>query len=197
MRDGLVVAPADGRVSLIAQALPPPELGLGDRPLTRVSIFMNVFDCHVNRARSRGRIEQIVYRPGTFLNAELDKASEDNERNALVIGTRARAASAWCRSPAWWRGASSASCKEGQAIGAGERFGLIRFGSRVDVYLPDGVEAAGLRGPDRGRRRDRDWPISGAGDRGLDLPRQLTIRNAAFSPRARRNGVSGPGACYI
>src|SRR3954451_25432862 len=81
----LVVSPADGRVSLVANALPPPELALGDKALPRVSIFMSVFDCHVNRAPVSGRIERIVYTPGKFLNADLDKASEDNERNALVI----------------------------------------------------------------------------------------------------------------
>ena len=140
VRDGIVVSPADGRVSMIAQVLPPAELGLGDRPLTRISIFMSVFNCHVNRSPVAGRIERIVYRPGAFINAELDKASEDNERNSLVIGDGAAAASAWCRSQAWWRGALSRSCAEGQSIGAGERFGLIRFGSRLDVYLPDGVK---------------------------------------------------------
>ena len=83
--DRLVVSPADGRVSLVANVVPPPALALGDKPLPRVSIFMSVFDCHVNRAPVSGRIERIVYTPGKFLNADLDKASEDNERNALVI----------------------------------------------------------------------------------------------------------------
>ena len=87
MRDGLVVSPADGRVSLIATAVPPPELDLPQEPMKRVSVFMNVFDCHVNRSPVPGRIAQILYTPGLFLNAELDKASEDNERNALVIET--------------------------------------------------------------------------------------------------------------
>ena len=83
----LVVSPADGRVSLVANAVPPPELALGDKPLPRVSIFMSVFNCHVNRSPVAGRIDRIAYRPGTFINAELDKASEDNERNSLVIST--------------------------------------------------------------------------------------------------------------
>jgi phosphatidylserine decarboxylase len=140
VREGIVVAPADGRISMITQVLPPAELGLGNQPLTRVSIFMSVFNCHVNRAPVAGRIERIVYRPGAFINAELDKASEDNERNSLVIGT-----------PQGTIGvvqiaglvARRIVCfvREGQAIGAGERFGLIRFGSRLDVYLPDGVTA--------------------------------------------------------
>ena len=85
VRDGLVISPADGRVSRVVHASPPAELGLGDKPLPRVSIFMSVFDCHVNRSPVTGRIERIVYRPGKFLNADLDKASEDNERNCLVI----------------------------------------------------------------------------------------------------------------
>ncbi len=136
--DKLVVSPADGRVSLVANAVPPPELALGDRPLPRVSIFMSVFDCHVNRSPVSGRIERIVYTPGKFLNADLDKASEDNERNALVItGTAGRVgvvqiAGLIARRIVCW-------VKEGQEIGAGERIGMIRFGSRVDVYLPAGT----------------------------------------------------------
>src|SRR3979411_1472726 len=91
LREGLVVAPADGRVSLVVNAVPPPELGLSDRPLPRISIFMSVFDCHVNRTPVSGRIERMVYRAGKFISADLDKASEDNERNAFVIaGARAR-----------------------------------------------------------------------------------------------------------
>jgi phosphatidylserine decarboxylase len=134
------VAPADGRISMIAQVLPPAELGLGDRPLPRISIFMSVFNCHVNRSPVAGRIDRIAYRPGKFINAELDKASEDNERNSLVIST-----------PNGRIGVTQIAglvarrivtfVKEGQTIGAGERFGLIRFGSRLDVYLPEGTAA--------------------------------------------------------
>src|ERR687886_2170625 len=87
LRDGLIVSPADGRVSLIVTAVPPPESGLPPTPMTRISVFMNVFDCHVNRSPVTGRILRLVYTPGLFLNAELDKASEDNERSALVIET--------------------------------------------------------------------------------------------------------------
>jgi len=136
--EGVVVAPADGRVSLVVNAVPPPELSLGERPLPRVSIFMSVFDCHVNRAPVTGRIERIAYTPGKFLNADLDKASEDNERNALVIvsGTArigvVQIAGLVARRIVVW-------IKEGQDIGAGERIGMIRFGSRVDVYLPTGT----------------------------------------------------------
>jgi len=122
VREGIVVAPADGRISMIAQVLPPAELGLGDRPLPRISIFMSVFNCHVNRSPVAGRIDRIAYRPGTFINAELDKASV-----IQIAGLVARRIVSFVR--------------EGQSIGAGERFGLIRFGSRLDVYLPEGTRA--------------------------------------------------------
>lgn len=165
LRDGLVVAPADGRVSLVVQAVPPPELGLGNQPLPRVSIFMSVFNCHVNRSPVTGRIEKIIYKPGKFINAELDKASEDNERNSLVIST-----------PAGQIGVTQIAglvarrivsfVREGQSLTAGERFGLIRFGSRLDIFLPAGTKPlvaegqtacagetvlADLRGEDSGR----------------------------------------------
>jgi phosphatidylserine decarboxylase len=138
VREGLVVAPADGRVSRIVNALPPPELELGDRPLPRVSIFMSVFDCHVNRSPLGGRVERIVYKPGKFINADLDKASEDNERNALVIavgGNRigvVQIAGLVARRIVCF-------VREGAALTPGERIGMIRFGSRVDVYLPAGA----------------------------------------------------------
>jgi phosphatidylserine decarboxylase len=137
--EGIVVAPADGRVSLIAQASPPPELGLGDRPLPRVSIFMSVFNCHVNRSPVAGRIERIVYRPGKFINAELDKASEDNERNSLVIATPGGRIGVVQIAGLVARRIVS-FVREGQSLAAGERFGLIRFGSRLDVYLPEGAK---------------------------------------------------------
>jgi len=140
IREGLVVSPADGRVSLIAPVLPPAELGLGDQPLLRISVFMSVFNCHVNRAPVAGRVDRIAYRPGLFINAELDKASEDNERNSLVISTpTARIGVVQIAGLV----AKRIVCfvREGQAIGAGERFGLIRFGSRLDVYLPPGTKA--------------------------------------------------------
>ncbi|WP_430911119.1 phosphatidylserine decarboxylase [Methylobacterium sp. sgz302541] len=140
--EGLVVSPADGRVNLIATVLPPPELDLPQEPMTRISVFMNVFDCHVNRMPVAGRIAQIHYTPGLFLNAELDKASEDNERNGLVVespqgGAIVRVgvvqiAGLVARRIVGFVGA-------GNTLAAGERFGLIRFGSRVDVYLPAGT----------------------------------------------------------
>lgn len=138
LREGIVVSPADGRVSRIANAVPPADLALGDRPLTRISIFMSVFDCHVNRSPVAGRIEKIVYQPGKFINADLDKASADNERNSLVIATNgARVAVVQIAGLVARRIVCFA--REGQPLGAGERFGMIRFGSRLDVYLPDGT----------------------------------------------------------
>ena len=136
----LIVSPADGRVSLIDHAVPPRELGLGSDPRLRICVFMNVFNCHVNRAPIAGKIETIAYKAGKFLNAELDKASEDNERNGLVIDTGAekvavvQIAGLVARRIVCW-------AREGETIEVGERFGLIRFGSRLDVYLPAGAVA--------------------------------------------------------
>jgi len=135
--DGLVVAPADGRISQVTNALPPSELGLGGGPLPRVSIFMSVFDCHVNRSPVAGRIARMVYRPGKFLNADLDKASEDNERNGFLIeATGFRIAVVQIAGLIARR--IVPFVREGQNVAAGERIGMIRFGSRVDVYLPEG-----------------------------------------------------------
>jgi phosphatidylserine decarboxylase len=138
VRDGLVVAPADGRISQVVNALPPPELRLSERPLPRISIFMSVFDCHVNRSPIAGRIERIVYRKGLFLNADLDKASEDNERNALLIAS-GRALIGVVQIAGLIARRIVPFVQEGQSVAAGDRIGMIRFGSRVDVYLPEGV----------------------------------------------------------
>jgi len=138
IRDGIVVAPADGRASRIVNAVAPKELELGERPLPRVSIFMSVFDCHVNRSPLAGKIERMIYHHGAFLNADLDKASEDNERNCLVIASgRVRIGVVQIAGLV----ARRIVCfvREGATVGAGERIGMIRFGSRVDVYLPEGV----------------------------------------------------------
>jgi len=140
VRDGIVVAPADGRVSRIASAMPPAELDLGARPLPRISIFMSVFDCHVNRSPVAGRLERMVYRAGKFLSADLDKASEDNERNALVIAN-ANARIAVIQIAGLVARRIVPFVREGDAVAAGQRIGMIRFGSRVDVYLPEGVRA--------------------------------------------------------
>ncbi|MFV0295355.1 MAG: phosphatidylserine decarboxylase [Hyphomicrobiaceae bacterium] len=138
LRDGLVISPADGRVQLIETVRPPAELGLDAEERVRISIFLSVFDVHINRAPVAGLIERSVYVPGAFLNAALDKASEENERRGIVIaqsdGNRigcVQIAGLVARRIVTFKG-------EGANIGAGERFGLIRFGSRVDVYLPPG-----------------------------------------------------------
>jgi phosphatidylserine decarboxylase len=139
VREGFVVSPADGRVSCVINALPPKELQLGERPLPRVSIFMSVFDCHVNRSPIAGRIERIVYHKGLFLNADLDKASEDNERNAFVIaGASERVGVVQIAGLI----ARRILCfvRVGEMMSAGGRIGMIRFGSRVDVYLPYGTK---------------------------------------------------------
>ena len=136
-REGLLVAPADGRISMVTHALPPPELGMGDAPLPRISIFMSVFDCHVNRSPLAGRIERIAYRAGVFLNADLDKASEDNERNSFLIAAPGVSIAVVQIAGLVARRIVSFT-SEGQSIEAGQRLGMIRFGSRVDVYLPVG-----------------------------------------------------------
>ena len=138
-REGLLVSPADGVISLIEPAVPPEELGMGPEPLTRVSVFMNVFDCHVNRVPIGGTIAAVAYRPGKFLNASLDKASVDNERNGLAI-TRADGRQVGVVQIAGLV-ARRILCevKPGDVLETGARFGMIRFGSRVDVYLPPGV----------------------------------------------------------
>lgn len=138
-RENVMISPADGVVSLLEPAIPPAELELGDEPMTRVSVFMSVFNCHVNRVPTAGKITKVAYTPGKFLNASLDKASKDNERNGLTIelddgrqygvvqiaGLVARRILCWS--------------KEGDVMERGERFGLIRFGSRLDIYLPEGA----------------------------------------------------------
>lgn len=140
---GLVIAPADGRVSHVGPAVPPRELDLPEDGWIRVSIFMNVFNCHVNRAPVGGRILRVAYKPGRFLNAELDKASEDNERNGLVLETGDRAGAGTVIGVVQIAGlvARRIVCwvKEGETIPAGDRFGMIRFGSRLDVYMPAGT----------------------------------------------------------
>ena len=140
LREGLVVAPADGRVSRVVNAVPPPELGLSDRPLPRISIFMSVFDCHVNRSPIAGRIEKMVYRAGKFINADLDKASEDNERNCFII-TSPRARIGVVQIAGLIARRIVPFVQEGQTVTSGDRIGMIRFGSRVDVYLPEGGRA--------------------------------------------------------
>ncbi len=138
-RPGLILSPADGIVSLIEPAVPPSELGLPDVALTRVSVFMSVFNCHVNRAPAPGEITTIAYRPGKFFNASLDKASKDNERNSLVIRMDDGQDLAVVQIAGLVARRIVCFVKPGDRVRSGERFGLIRFGSRLDVYLPQGV----------------------------------------------------------
>jgi phosphatidylserine decarboxylase len=139
MREGLVVAPADGRVSQIVNIVPPPELELGVRALPRISIFMSVFDCHVNRSPVGGRIARVAYQPGKFLSADLDKASQENERNAFVIVTPSGQRFAMIQIAGLVARRIVAFAHEGEPVAAGQRVGMIRFGSRVDLYLPEGT----------------------------------------------------------
>ncbi|MEO9895218.1 MAG: phosphatidylserine decarboxylase [Paracoccaceae bacterium] len=140
IQDGLIISPADGVVSLIEKAVPPAELGMSDQALTRVSVFMSVFNCHVNRAPIGGKIVSIAYRPGKFFNASLDKASSDNERNSLCIQMEDGRQIAVVQIAGLVARRIVCFSSEGDDIRTGERFGLIRFGSRLDVYLPEGVQ---------------------------------------------------------
>ncbi|MBF9038793.1 phosphatidylserine decarboxylase [Rhodobacterales bacterium LSUCC0246] len=139
-RAGVMVSPADGVVSLLEPATPPAELGLGDAPMTRISVFMSVFNCHVNRIPAAGRITAVAYHEGKFLNASLDKASSDNERNGIAVelsdGRKygvVQIAGLVARRILCWSVVD-------EAMERGQRFGLIRFGSRLDIYLPEGAE---------------------------------------------------------
>jgi phosphatidylserine decarboxylase len=139
-KEGLIVSPADGVVSLIEKAVPPAELGMPEYALTRVSVFMNVFNCHVNRAPIAGNVKAIAYRPGKFFNASLDKASVDNERNSLCIEMSDGRQIAVVQIAGLVARRIVCFVEKDRGLQTGERFGLIRFGSRLDVYLPDGVE---------------------------------------------------------
>ncbi len=136
----VVVAPADGKVQMIAKLKAPRELGFGDEEFTRVSIFMSVFNVHINRTPASGKILKAVYIKGKFFNANLDKASTDNERQLLAMETESGKKIAFVQIAGLVARRILCFAKEGQTYEAGERFGLIRFGSRLDVYLPEGVE---------------------------------------------------------
>ena len=138
-RVGLLVSPADGIISLIEKAVPPEELGMSPEALTRVSVFMNVFNCHVNRAPIAGDVVSIAYRAGKYFNASLDKASSDNERNSLALKIADGRQIAVVQIAGLVARRIVCFVKKSQVMRTGERFGLIRFGSRVDVYLPEGV----------------------------------------------------------
>jgi phosphatidylserine decarboxylase len=134
----LVISPADGAVCMISDVVPPGDLDLGIEPLTRVCIFMNVFDVHINRAPMQGQIRKVVYVPGKFLNADLDKASEDNERQLYTLRTETGVDVGFVQIAGLVARRIVRFVREGDRVLAGERIGLIRFGSRVDVYLPKG-----------------------------------------------------------
>ena len=139
-RAGLVISPADGVVQMIERAIPPEELGMGPDARTRVSVFMNVFNVHVNRAPMDGEITNVSYRKGQFLDASLDKASEANERQSVRMTTTDGKDIAFVQIAGLVARRILCQLKEGDKVRAGERFGLIRFGSRVDVYLDHGME---------------------------------------------------------
>jgi len=136
-REGLVVSPADGLIVAIAKVNPPSELGLKDGKWQRISIFLNVFDVHINRIPMDGRIKKSVYYPGKFFNASLDKASEFNERQSLVLEVKKGQEIAFVQIAGLIARRIRCDVQENQQVQAGERYGLIRFGSRVDLYLPE------------------------------------------------------------
>jgi phosphatidylserine decarboxylase len=153
--EGLIVAPADGLITLIKQMEPPRELvqddgngtpGLPDGLVTRISIFMSVFDVHINRAPIGGTVRRVVYIPGKFLNADLDKASEENERQHIMIEQNDGRAVGFTQIAGLVARRIVPFVKPGDIVAAGQRVGLIRFGSRVDVYLPAGTEPQVLVG---------------------------------------------------
>jgi phosphatidylserine decarboxylase len=145
-RDGLVIAPADGRVVSVGPAAPPAELGFGDAPMLRIGIFLNVFDVHVNRMPMAGRVVKRAYHAGKFLNASVDKASEENERMAIRLATGEGNDIAVVQIAGLVARRIVCTVAEGQEVVAGERFGLIRFGSRTDLYLPPGWAVLALAG---------------------------------------------------
>ena len=140
VRDGLLVSPADGVISLIEKTMPPPELDIEKEELTRISVFMNVFNCHINRSPIAGKVMEINYRPGKFFNASLDKASVDNERNSLVLQIPDGRQIVVVQIAGLVARRIVSFVKPKQTLRIGQRFGLIRFGSRVDIYLPTGVQ---------------------------------------------------------
>jgi len=138
-RPGAVLAPADGRIVSVMQAVPPAELGLGAAPRWRVAIFLSVLDVHVNRMPASGTVTRIAYRHGKFVNASMDKASDHNERNALALRLPDGREMAIVQIAGLIARRIVCQVREGDAVLAGSRFGIIRFGSRTDLYLPEGV----------------------------------------------------------
>ena len=146
LREGLVVAPADGRISHVEVVTPPMELGLGQVPRVRISTFLSVFDVHINRAPVAGRIARSIYVPGAFINAAADKASEENERQHILIERSDGLLIGFTQIAGLVARRILPFVKPGDMLAAGQRVGLIRFGSRVDVYLPAGTDASVLLG---------------------------------------------------
>jgi phosphatidylserine decarboxylase len=144
--EGLIISPGDGIVTKIEKAIPPKELKWLKTPLTRVSIFLNVFDVHVNRIPVEGVITKIHYHPGKFFNASLDKASQHNERNSLLIKTPSGQEILVVQIAGLIARRILCDVKEGQEMNGGETFGIIRFGSRVDLYLPEGIHPQIIKG---------------------------------------------------
>jgi phosphatidylserine decarboxylase len=140
MRDGLVISAADGKISSIDKVRPPPELALGPQERVRISTFLSVFDVHIQRAPVSGRIVRSIYIPGAFLNAALDKASEENERRAIVIEMPGGGEIGVVQIAGLVARRIVTFSREGDSLAAGQRYGLIRFGSRVDVFLPPGAQ---------------------------------------------------------
>jgi phosphatidylserine decarboxylase len=139
LREHLVVSPADGLVQAIQPAVPPAELAMPSGSRIRISIFLNIFDVHVNRVPTDGTVTRLAYRPGKFFNAALDKASELNERQSVHLTCRDGRELGFVQIAGLVARRIRCDLREGQSVRAGERFGLIRFGSRLDVYLPPGV----------------------------------------------------------
>ena len=138
-RSDLLVAPADGRIVSVAPAVPPVELGLGGTPRWRVSIFLTVLNVHVNRVPGDGVVTRIAYRHGAFLNASMDKASVDNERNAIAMRLPGGQEIAVVQIAGLIARRIVCTLREGDTVHCGDRFGIIRFGSRTDLYLPEGI----------------------------------------------------------
>ncbi|MFT6072771.1 MAG: phosphatidylserine decarboxylase [Alphaproteobacteria bacterium] len=141
----LVISPADGKVCVVDKATPPAELGLSDVPMTRIGVFMNVFDCHVNRTPVAGTVKKIAYHKGQFFNASLDKASQKNERNSLIVQDTHGDNYGVVQIAGLVARRILCETEEETVLRRGDRFGIIRFGSRVDIYVPDHViPAVGL-----------------------------------------------------
>lgn len=169
-KEGLIISPADGVVQSVKKSVPPTELDMGSEECTRISIFMNVFDVHVNRVPVDGKIVRQAYTTGKFVNASLEKACEDNERHAILMETSSGNNIAFVQIAGLVARRILCWVNDGDEMKAGQRFGLIRFGSRVDVYLPKGVNslvAVGQRAiagetviaNEKGREKQRDGEI--------------------------------------